>query len=297
MTGFDDAAAQDNGVHYAVELRSVNNRYFKASIRLPEELMSLEPELDSLLRRRIHRGAVTLNISYKDTSAAAAQEINEAALREYLKHLEHVEREATGPGTGPRQITIDLAALLSLPGVVQAPTQAERAARTRPVIAPLVEQACERMMSMRAAEGRALVQDLLKYRRYIEERLVQIEQRAPQVVVEYHQRLRARVEDLLREAQLKLHETDLAREVAVYAERCDICEELQRLRAHLDQFEQILHQSNDEPAGRTLDFLAQELLREANTIASKSNDAPICRLIVEIKGGIDRIKEQVQNIE
>ncbi len=117
------------------------------------------------------------------------------------------------------------------------------------------------------------------------------------MVEEYHQRLRQRIDQLLAKAQLEVSQLDLIKEVAVYAERCDVSEEVQRVKAHLDQVEQILERSTSEPIGRTLDFLAQELLREANTIGSKSNDAQISRLIVEIKGAIDRIKEQVQNVE
>jgi len=297
MTGFGDASAQRDGVHFAVELRSVNNRYFKAAIRLPDELAALEPQLESQLRKRVSRGSLTLTVSFKDTSASAAQEINEAALRRYLQHLEHVERQAMASGNGPRQVTIDLAGLLSLPGVVQPPTHLELTDRVAPIIAELAANACERMLAMRQSEGRALVEELLRQRSYIEERLEQVARRAPCVVQEYHQRLQGRVQELLSKAQLHLDEQDLAREVAIYAERCDIAEELQRLRTHLEQFGEILHQASGEPAGRTLDFLAQELLREANTIASKSNDSTIARVIVEIKGAIDRIKEQVQNIE
>ena len=297
MTGFGDASAQRDGVHFAVELRSVNNRYFKAAIRLPDELAALEPQLESQLRKRVSRGSLTLTVSFKDTSASAAQEINEAALRRYLQHLEHVERQAMASGNGPRQVTIDLAGLLSLPGVVQPPTHLELADRVAPIVAELAANACERMLAMRQSEGRALVEELLRQRSYIEERLEHVARRAPCVVQEYHQRLQGRVQELLSKAQLHLNEQDLAREVAIYAERCDIAEELQRLRTHLEQFGEILHQTSGEPAGRTLDFLAQELLREANTIASKSNDSTIARVIVEIKGAIDRIKEQVQNIE
>jgi len=120
--------------------------------------------------------------------------------------------------------------------------------------------------------------------------------RAPLVIDEYHQRLRSRIEELMAKAKLKFDEQDLLREVAVFAEKVDIAEEAARTKQHLHHFEQILSNQSEEPAGRTLDFLTQELLREANTIASKSNDAAISRAIVEVKGAIDRIKEQAQNV-
>ena len=150
---------------------------------------------------------------------------------------------------------------------------------------------------MRDVEGQALADDLKKQRASIVEHLDTVAQRAPQVVEEYHQRLQNRVNDLLARAELNVAESDLLREVAIFAERSDIAEEVSRLNGHLEQFDQMLANADGEPAGRSLDFLAQELLREANTIASKSNDATISRAAVQIKGAIDRIKEQVQNVE
>jgi uncharacterized protein (TIGR00255 family) len=169
--------------------------------------------------------------------------------------------------------------------------------KARGALKPLVDQAIDGLLKMRTVEGQALADDLLGHRSAIETRLSEIATRAPQVVDEYHQRLRNRVNELLAKAQLDVAQPDLIREVAVYAERCDIAEEVSRLTGHMQQFEEILTNGNEEPSGRTLDFLTQEMLREANTIASKSNDVTIARHIVEVKGAIDRIKEQVQNVE
>lgn len=285
MTGYGDASCEADGVHYAVELRSLNNRYFKATIRLPEEIAGLEAELDSVLRKRLNRGSITMVVNFSDTTAATTSEINEAALERYLEL-----RERLGA-------TVELGSLLALPGVIQPPRSAELLERARPPVRELLDRALERLIAMRQSEGRGLADDLLKHRSYIAERIDGIADRAPAVVEEYHQRLRSRMDDLMARAQLNVNAADLVKEVAVFAERCDISEETQRIKAHLDQIEQILARDDGEPAGRTLDFLAQELLREANTIASKSNDAVISRVIVEVKGAIDRIKEQVQNVE
>jgi len=293
MTGFGDAATQRDGVHFSVELRSVNNRYFKATLRLPDELLCLEPELESALRKRISRGSVTLTVNVKDTSASAAYQINEDALRSYLSHLTTIEQEVTDAG-----VTIDLGSLLALPGIVQPPDASELIERARPAIYELMDDACEKMCRMREEEGKGLADDFKQHIEAIDANLAQVVERAPHVVEDYHQRLRTRIDELMAQAKLKLNENDLIREVALFAERCDISEEVQRLRAHLQQFSQIITRGDDDrPAGRTLDFIAQELLREANTVASKSNDATITRLIVEVKGAIDRIKEQVQNVE
>ena len=297
MTGFGDAACEADGVHYSLELRSVNNRYFKVSCRLPDELAALEGDIELQLRRRITRGSLTAVLHFKDTSASAAHEINEPALRHYLSHVKLVEKEAqSGPGERG-SVTIDLGSLLSLPGIVQPPDQTALVTRARPAVGNLLEQACDKLLAMRRTEGQTLVDDLTRHCHLISERIGIIEGRAPEVVETYHQKLRTRVDQLMARAQIKLEEADLIREVAIFAEKSDTAEELQRLRAHLDQFGQILRQQTNEPAGRTLDFLAQELLREANTIASKCNDVSISQVVVEIKGAIDRIKEQVQNIE
>jgi len=295
MTGFGDAAAPLGGGQCHVELRSLNNRYFKASIRLPEALLPLEPELEAHLRRLIARGSVTLTVKLLIADEAAAHRVNEAALMRYLDHLETIHKKV---GLHDHHVNIDLTALLGMPGVLQQADDGESLVESaRPLLLGLIEQACARMAAMRATEGRALAQDISAQVRAIRERTDLIAKRAPTVVEEYHVRLRARIDDLLARAELVVDQHDLVREVAIFAERSDISEEITRLRGHLDHLEQTIEADTSEPAGRTLDFLTQEMLREANTIASKSNDAAISRAIVEVKGAIDRIKEQVQNVE
>ncbi|MBI1375149.1 MAG: YicC family protein [Phycisphaera sp.] len=293
MTGFGDAAAQHEGVNYAVELRSLNNRYFKASIRLPDDLSGLEPELETLLRKRVSRGSLTLTVTYKDTAAVSSHRINEDSLAQYLRQFETVQQATSGKAP----ITIDLGTLLSLPGVTQQPDRASVLEKARPIVRDLADKACAKMLTMRETEGRGVADDLIAHCGFIRERLDIVLDRAPRVVEEYHQRLHTRIDELLKRAQLEVERPDLIREVAIYAERSDISEEAQRLGAHLVHFGQIIDDAGDDAAGRRLDFLTQELLREANTIASKSNDAEISRTVVEIKGAIDRIKEQVQNVE
>jgi uncharacterized protein (TIGR00255 family) len=293
MTGFGDASAQIDGIHYAVEVRSLNNRYFKSTIRLPEQIAGLEAELEALLRRLLHRGSITLIVKTRLSDALATQRVNDSALLNYLDHLATIRQKLNQD----QSIHIDLTSLLALPGVLQ-PSEDEESllARARPNVLRLVEQACNKLHAMRQVEGRTIADDLLQQRTLILERLEGVAARAPKVVEEYHVRLRQRVDDLLARAALKVSETDLLREVALFAERADIAEEVSRLAGHLDQFGTIIGSADQNPAGRTLDFLAQELLREANTIASKSNDVQIARAIVEVKGAIDRIKEQVQNV-
>lgn len=292
MTGFGEASATVGGVHYFAEVRSLNSKYFKAIIRLPEEFQGLEAELESLLRRRLSRGTVTLTAKCTDIGEAAAFEINHLALERYLEQIRRAPLVAKG------EARIDVASLLSLPGVLQPPTNEEaRHARTRAALLPLIDSACDGLLAMRATEGKALQVDLLSQRDLIAERLRAITARAPAVVAEYEARLKSRIDALLRSADVRVEAVDVIREIAVYAERTDIAEEISRLNGHIEQFSDLLREGADRPVGRTLDFLAQEMLREANTIASKSPDAEISRAIVEVKGAIDRIKEQVQNVE
>ena len=150
---------------------------------------------------------------------------------------------------------------------------------------------------MREREGEALRIELDGHRAAINERVELIAQRAPLVVEQYQERLRQRMKLLLEDVGGAVSDEDLVREVAVYAERTDIAEEVARLGGHMEQFEQLISKKDGDPVGRTLDFLSQEMLREANTIASKSSDSEISRYIVEVKGLIDRIKEQAANVE
>lgn len=295
MTGFGDASHQVDSYHYAVELRSLNNRYFKATIRLPEAILGLEGELEAHLRKKLSRGSITLAVRMYDSAGDITPTIHENTLAAYLKHIEVLQKKLSSAN---QNVSIDVAALLTLPGVLE-PLDDEQTLiqKARPVLIGLTDQACGRLMTMRDTEGKAIADDLTKHRDVIHQRLDAVADRAPQVIEEYHQRLQKRIEEFVSRAGLEFEAKDLIHEVAVYAERADISEEVTRMIGHLEQFDEIIRSCDGEPAGRTLDFLAQELLREANTIASKSNDVFISRAIVDVKGAIDRIKEQVQNVE
>lgn len=288
MTGYGDAQLTEQGVSYALEIRSVNNRYFKPNIKLPEHLQFLEAEAEKMLHARLGRGSINLSLRVRDTSAQAAYEINTAALQAYLDKLAKVKH------AGP--VSLDLAAIVALPGVCQPPEMDETLReRQWAIVEKMTAQALDRLLAMRAAEGKALRDDLLKHTASIREHLAALRERTPTVVEDYQKRLTTRVNDLLSSQKIQLAQQDLAREVALFAERCDVNEEISRLTCHLDQFDKAC--DSKEHAGRKLDFLAQEMLREANTIGSKANDATIAGHIVEVKASIDRLKEQVQNVE
>jgi len=289
MTGFGDATTERDGTHYAVEIRSLNNRFFKVIIKLPDNVSGLEPELESMLREALGRGSITYILKVRSDSAEAAYHINTQALKAYLAQLQAVKGL-------DHLVQIDLASLLQLPGVCQEPRdETDEIARHGPVIRDLTSTAIGKLHAMRRREGEALFADLMKHVNLISSNLREIQARAPFVIDDYHRRLSQRVNQLTAKAELQVSQAELIKEVAVFAERADISEEIHRLTTHLDAFEQSCRQG--EHAGRKLDFIAQEMLREANTIASKANDAQIARHIVEIKGEIDRLKEQVQNVE
>ena len=289
MTGYGDAQAAENGITYRVEIRSLNNRYFKASIKLPEQLQLFETEVDKLLRNKLGRGSVTYSLRTKDETPASAYSINKAALAHYVTQL----REAAG---GDGSMKIDMAPLLELPGVCQPPDLDESMRATQwASIERLTLQAIDRLSRMRENEGRALLVDLMAQLDVIRRGLTEVQARSPRVVADYHAKLKSRVQELLASAKIKIDEDMLAREVAIFADRCDVNEEIARLASHLQQFDSLA--KAPEEAGRKLEFLTQEMLREANTIGSKANDVEIARHIVEIKASIDRIKEQVQNVE
>jgi uncharacterized protein (TIGR00255 family) len=288
MTGFGEAQLEEEGHAYHLDVRSVNNRYFKASIRLPDDFAFMETQLEQQLRRRLTRGSVTLRLYVRDLSASAAQDVNLAAIQHYVAQL----RSVLAGGSG---FTIDLATLATLPGVCQPHELTEQQREhSEAVITRLAETAIDQLLAMRAAEGQALVEDLKRHCDAVREHLEAIRVHVPEVVDGYRDRLAARVEELIAGSNVRLAEADLLKEVAIYAERSDVSEELSRLTSHLQQFEQAI--TSAEPAGRKLDFIAQEMLREANTIGSKAGDAEVARHVIEIKGAVDRIKEQVQNV-
>ncbi len=290
MTGYGDAACEVDGVSYVVEVKTVNNRYLKTNIRLHEALAFLSDDIEKLLRKNLHRGTVNYIIRVGNNSDNLLFGINQAALEGYTQKLKQAAESAG------IEYQVSLTDLLTLPGVIRpAVPDEEKAEKMRSAVVAVTQQALDNLIKMREQEGLAVAQDLKSHCETIKTVLAKICQRSPVVVVEYHDKLKDRIQKLLEGAQLQIDEEILAREVAVFAERCDISEELARLDSHLNQF--LEGCQRQDHVGRRLDFICQEMLREANTIASKSSDTEIMCGIVDVKCQIDRIKEQVQNIE
>lgn len=290
MTGFGVAQAELDGVLVGVEVRSVNNRHFKCTLRIPEDFTALEPELEAVATRLLVRGSVIVTVRISNAASRIAARIDGARLKDYINQIEI----ALGSAAAAK---IETGELLMLPGVVVEDGGASFLEKLRPFVAKLMAEACERVRVMRQTEGEHLRGHLVEFGSVIRARVDAIRTRAPEVIANYQTRLRQRIDAMLAEIGKTVEPEDLLREVAIFAERADIAEELVRLGGHLSQYESLLDPALAEPIGRTLDFVAQEMLREANTIASKSGDVEISRQIVEIKTAIDRIKEQAQNAE
>jgi uncharacterized protein (TIGR00255 family) len=290
MTGFGEAQHQDDGVSVAVEARTVNSRFFKLSTRVTEGYTLLEPQIEAVVRRRVRRGAVQVNVRVDRRQRADDYRIDAEVLNRYRKQLDVLQRDW---GTSE---PIPLGSLLQLPGVVDdAPENTAAATDDWPLIETTVTAALDGLDRMRREEGRAMADDLRENCRVATESLEQITRRAPATVEEYRERLRQRLAKALAEMDVELDPSDVIREVALFADRCDISEEIVRLRTHLEQFVAVM--DRDDSNGRKLEFLTQEMLRETNTIGSKANDVEIAQSVIEIKTAIERIREMIQNIE
>lgn len=293
MTGYGEARFQSEALTLAIELRALNNRYLKISVRAAEPYNLLESEFEKVIRRSIRRGTIQVNLRVERQYAPQDFRLNTVALRSYIRQLQHVHQELGLRDSGAAAI---LGQVLALPGVVPEPGSGGfDVGGEWPVIEKVLTQAIDKLQTMRQEEGRAMAQEFLNLRDAIALQLKGIRDRAPQVAVLFRDRLLERVRKLVAELDIQIDRSDLIKEVSIYAERSDIAEEVVRLASHLDQFQAIM--SEPESPGRKLEFLTQEMFREANTIGSKASDVDISRHVVEIKGLLEKIRELVQNVE
>jgi uncharacterized protein (TIGR00255 family) len=292
MTGFGEARHQGDALNVSVELRALNNRYLKVSLRAADPYHLLEPEFEKVIRRTVRRGTLQVHLRLERQAFAQDFRINPVALRSYLGQVRDACEQA---GLDPRTSPL-LGQVLALPGVVPEPGQSTAQLHDDwPVLEKVLTEALDRLQTMRVEEGKAMAQELLAHRDHIAAHLGKIRARTPQVVNLFRDRLLERVRNLLGELDVKIDRSDLIKEVSIFAERSDIAEEVVRLASHLEQFQLMLNEP--ESPGRKLEFLTQEMFREANTIGSKASDVEISREVVEIKGTLEKIRELIQNVE
>jgi uncharacterized protein (TIGR00255 family) len=287
MTGHGQATTNASDLAVNVEIRSINNRYLKVNLACADRYMAYQSEVESLVRAFVQRGTLNVQVRVDHASGPPPVEVN--------IHLIKSLREQLQPLMPPAE-SVPVAALLAVPGVVAETRESSEATDADwKIIAAAIEKALKSLNEMRAREGAVMAADMRANCQQIQRLVGRIGELSPKVVAAYSQRLTARINQLLEQHGVTVSPSDLVREVGIFAERCDISEELVRLDSHCRQFSQVIDESGS--GGRKLDFLTQELLREANTIGSKASDAEIAKSVVEIKTAIDRIREMVQNVE
>lgn len=288
MTGYGKGEAVSERGCFTVELRSVNHRYGEISVRMPRGFLALENEVKKMVAAQLKRGKIDLFVQWAEGSESSIMPQADTALaRGYAELFRKLSRDLE------LSQEISLPLILAQKGVMKESTVAIDEAEYLPQLSQAVQEAVKAIDAMRSREGEALLFDLQARRRDIAGWVEQIGARAPQVVLEYRTKLKTRLDQLLEGAEVD--ETRLAQEVALMADRCDVTEELVRLASHFAQFDEAL--ALDEPVGRKLDFLMQEMNREVNTIGSKSSDAEVTSLVVRIKAEMEKMREQVQNVE
>ncbi|MGI9474233.1 MAG: YicC/YloC family endoribonuclease [Rubripirellula sp.] len=296
MTGQGHATEQGALGAVTVEVRTVNNRGFKCAPRISEALSTLEPKIEALTRSLIHRGTVHMSVSWRRPPGENLPRIDGNALQAYLDQLQQLDHS-----TGGITASIDLATLMTLPGVIGAAREDRRDDDTLwEFIESSVRAAIGNLDEMRMAEGSRMGETLDADCQTVRERLEGIREVAPRAVETYRSRLQAKIQRVLDEHEQQVQAVDLLREVQLYADRVDISEEITRLASHLQMFSDVLEgkeAEEREPMGRKLDFILQEMFRETNTIGSKAADSEISAHVVEIKCAIERMRELVQNLE
>jgi uncharacterized protein (TIGR00255 family) len=290
MTGHGEASVTEADLTASAEIRTTNNRYFKLSVRLPDGYASLEPKLERLIRKTVRRGSVNLAVKLHRGTTLDTPQLNLESLGRYRDQLAGIQ------GGESLDLSALLPGLLQLPGVLDDGTpDTVDLSSDWPILSQAVDAALAALATMRVDEGRAMGVDLENNLSQILTHSSQIEERIPAVAAAYQKRLLERINKLLTEHALTIEPSDIVREVGLFVDRSDISEELVRLASHIEQFR--AEMQLDEPQGRKLDFLTQEMFREANTIGSKSNDSQVSAWAIEIKTTIERMREMIQNVE
>lgn len=288
MTGYGSAKGKSGEFDVRVEIRSVNHRFFSLKQSLPEGLARFEGEVERIVRSKIERGSLTLGVSMKALRAAAPALPDPKVVKEVVKRLETIRKVAGVKGE------IEMGTLLAIPHLWNSAGE-ESAERAWPDVRELVTKAVADLAKMRRREGDRIREDIEARLASIGRLVARVRERAPAVLESYQKRLEDRIATLLTQRGIELMKTDLLKEVAVFADKSDVSEEIQRLGSHVEEFRRIL--GTDGSIGRRLDFLTQEMAREANTMTAKGNDSAIAIHAVEIKAELEKIKEQSENVE
>ena len=295
MTGFGRGQYEDENFSVTVEMKTVNHRYNEVAIRLPRFLNPLEDKIRKTILKTVNRGRIDVFINADYTSSEnCTLKVDKNLAAAYHKALQEV-----GAAIGIEELNINSAQEVMYLSRCQDVINVKEGFFDVETVWPKVEQALkealDNLVTMRETEGGNIYGDFIYRADLIAEKLTKIEERSPMVVEEYQAKLTDRLNNLLADHNITVEPERLLQEVAIFADRASITEEIVRLKSHIKQFKNIIN--SDQPVGRKLDFLIQEFNREANTIASKANDYTLAQIVVEIKAEIEKIREQIQNIE
>lgn len=291
MTGFGQARNSTPDGSMACEVRSVNNRHLKVVVRGSEPYPVLEAEVERIARRYVKRGTLQVQVHAERGPATVHNRLNMGVLKSYI---EQILNDLKGVPAAERAAL--MSGLLQLPGIAPDEVASAVSDSEWSVFEKTLEASLVKLNVSRQLEGDAMATELLQLSRAIADYLGQISDHIPGVAVAYRKRMLERVQAAIAESDVQVAPEHLIREVAIFADRIDVAEELIRLRGHLAAFEEIVQGDQDSP-GRRLEFVVQEMAREANTLGSKAGDVAISRLVVEIKASLERMRELVQNIE
>ncbi len=288
MTGFGRASAELDGYVITVELKSVNHRYFEFSSRIPRQYGFLDEKIKSYINSKVSRGKVDCFIGIEALNTEAAEVVvNNTLAQAYVKALKELEEKYE------LKADYGVNAVSRFPDVLVTKKAEEDEEALWMKVKSVADEAIEKFVAMRLREGEKMRDDVLSRVETILSSVEYIEKRSPETVKEYNDKLIERVHELI--GDVSLDEARIIQEVAIYADKVAVAEETVRLRSHIDQLKSFL--DSDEPVGRKTDFLVQEMNREINTIGSKANDVEIARRVVDVKAEIEKIREQIQNIE
>lgn len=288
MTGFGRATAETEGYFITVELKSVNHRYFDFSCRLPRQYGFAEDKLKSYINSKVSRGKIDCYLGIEALKTDDAEVVvNNTLASAYVNALKELS------DTYSLKEDYGAAGIARFPDVLVLKKAEEDEEKLWSLIEPVAGEAVEKFIKMREIEGEKMSKDIASRASYILECVSFIEERSPQTVKEYNDKLVSRVHELI--GDVSLDEGRIIQEVAIFADKVAVAEETVRLRSHISQLQTFLE--SEEPIGRKMDFLVQEINREANTIGSKASDVDIARKVVDIKAEVEKIREQIQNIE
>jgi uncharacterized protein (TIGR00255 family) len=288
MTGYGRGDADHGGTKFSVELNSVNRKQSDIVINLPRDLAALEPRIRQAINEKISRGRMNVVVGFhQGANGAAALALDTVLARSYHDAMLTLQKELSAPG----EITIGT--ILQAPGVMRSPEQSLDADKAWPAVERALTTALSELVKMREREGKHLAKDLIHRLKVLRQEIKGIRGLYPEVVKKYRSALMERIQKA--GLDLPVEDERLLKEVTIFADRSDISEELTRLESHLAQFAH--HLRKNEPVGRTLEFITQEIFRELNTLGAKSNDAGISQHVVACKSELEKIREQIQNLE